>query len=84
VLDHRVARFRQIDQCQPTRHHETPEFLTERSSSLTHLCKAQGATMLQLAAIASVKVEDTKRHASLVVWIVEGLRASEATRSDVT
>jgi hypothetical protein len=66
-LGHKVARFRQIDKYQPTRHHDALELPDGKIVLLTHLCKAQRATVLQLPASTSVKVEDAERHRSLVV-----------------
>jgi hypothetical protein len=66
-LGHKVARFRQIDQGQPTRHHDALEFPDGKIVLLTRLCRAQRATVLQLPASVSAKPENTKRQASLVV-----------------
>ena len=66
-LGHKVARFRQIDRGQPNRHHDALELPDGKLVLLTHLCKGQKATVLQLPASVSVKVEVTKPHASLVV-----------------
>ena len=64
-LGHKVARFRQIDRGQPNRHHDALELPDGKLVLLTHLCKGQKATVLQLPASVAVKV--TKRHASIVV-----------------
>jgi hypothetical protein len=66
-LGHKVARFQQINRGQSNRHHDALEFPDGKIVLLTHLCKGQRATVLQLPASASVKVEVTERHASLVV-----------------
>lgn len=51
----------------PNRHHDALELPDGKLVLLTHLCKGQKATVLQLPASVSVKVEVTKPHASLVV-----------------
>jgi len=66
-LGHKVARFRQIDRGRPNRHHDALELPDGKLVWLTHLCKGQKATVLQLPASVSVRVEVTKRHASPVV-----------------
>jgi hypothetical protein len=66
-LGHKVARFRQIDRGQANRHHDALELPDGKLVLLTHLCKGQNATVLQLPASVSVKVEVTKRPTSLVV-----------------
>jgi hypothetical protein len=66
-LGHKVARFRQIDKCQRNRHHDALELPDGKIVVLTHLCKGQRATVLQLPASASVEVEVAKRPALLVV-----------------
>jgi hypothetical protein len=66
-LGHKMARFRQIDRGQPNRHHDALEFADGEIVLLTHLCKGQRATVLQLPASASVKIEVAERHASPVV-----------------
>jgi hypothetical protein len=66
-LGHKMARFRQIDRGQSNRHHDALELPDGNLVLLTHLCKGQKATVLQLPASVSVKVEVTQRHASLVV-----------------
>ena len=66
-LGHKVARLRQIDRGQPNRHHDALELPDGKLVLLTHLCKGQKATVLQLPASVAVKVEVTKRHASIVV-----------------
>ena len=65
-LGHKVARFRQIDKGQRNRHHDALELPDGKIVLLTHLCKGQRATVLQLPASASVEIEIAKRPASLV------------------
>ena len=65
-LGHKVARFRQIDRGQRNRHHDALELPDGKIVLLTHLCKGQRATVLQLPASASVEIEIARRPASLV------------------
>jgi hypothetical protein len=64
-LGHKVARFLQIQKGQPNRHHDALEFPDGKIILLTHLCKGQRATVLQLPAGVS-KVQVVERQASLV------------------
>ena len=66
TLGHKVASFRQIKR-QPNRHHDALEFPDGKIVLLTLLCIGQRATVLQVPAGASAKVEGAGRHASLVV-----------------
>ena len=66
TLGHKVASFRQINRGQPNRHHDALEFPDGKIVLLTHLCLGQRATVLQVPAGASAKVEGTERHVSLV------------------
>ena len=65
-LGHRVAKFRQINKVEPNRHRDALEFPDGKIVLLTHLCKGQTATVLQLPASAPVKVEVKQRHDSFV------------------
>jgi hypothetical protein len=56
-----VAKFRQVNQGQSNRHRDALEFPDGKIVLLTHLCKGQRATVLQLPAAAPVKVEVTQR-----------------------
>jgi hypothetical protein len=67
TLGHKVASFRQINGDLPNRHHDALEFPDGKIVLLTHLCIGQRATVLQVPASASAKVEVAERHASLVV-----------------
>jgi hypothetical protein len=69
-LGHKVARFQQIRRGQPNRHHDALEFPDGKIILLTHLCKGQRATVLQLPASVSVKVQVAERHPSLAVQLV--------------
>jgi hypothetical protein len=66
-LGHKVASFRQVNRAQPNRHHDALELPDGTIVLLAHLCKGQKATVLQLPASASVKIEIAERHASPVV-----------------
>ena len=56
-LGHRVASFRQINKDQSNRHRDALELPDGKIVLLTHLCKGQRATVLQLPTSASVEVE---------------------------
>ena len=66
-LGHTVARFRQVKKGQSNVHHDALEFPDGKIVLLTHLCKGQRATVLQLPALPRVTVDDAQRHDSLVV-----------------
>jgi hypothetical protein len=66
-LGHRVAKFRQVDKDRSNVHHDALEFPDGKTVLLTHLCKGQRATVLQLAAREPVTVDDAQRHDSIVV-----------------
>jgi hypothetical protein len=66
TLGHKVASFRQINRGQSNRHHDALEFPDGKIVLLTHLCQGQRATVLQVPASASVKVEVGERQASPV------------------
>jgi hypothetical protein len=66
-LGHRVARFRQINSGQSNQHRDALEFSDGKIVLLTHLCKGQRATVLQLPARAPVKIEVRQRHDSLAM-----------------
>jgi hypothetical protein len=67
TLGHKVAKFRQVNKDQSNRHRDALEFPDGKIVLLTHLCKGQRATVLQLPATAPVKVEVTQQGASFVV-----------------
>ena len=56
-LGYRVASFRQINKGQSNRHRDALELPDGKIVLLTHLCKGQRATVLQLPTSASVEVE---------------------------
>jgi hypothetical protein len=66
-LGHTVARFRQVKKGQSNVHHDALEFPDGKIVLLTHLCKGQRATVLQLPALPRVTVDDAQRHDSLTV-----------------
>ena len=66
-LGHTVAKFQQVDKNRSNVHHDALEFPDGKIVLLTHLCKGQRATVLQLPASPSVMVEEPQRYASLAV-----------------
>jgi hypothetical protein len=66
-LGHRVARFRQVDKDRSNVHHDALEFPDGKIVLLTHLCKGQRATVLQLPARPGTTVDDAQRHDLLAV-----------------
>jgi hypothetical protein len=62
---HRVAKFQQVNKDQPNVHHDALEFPDGKTVLLTHLCKGQRATVLQLPARERVTL-DPQLHDSLV------------------
>lgn len=69
-LGRSVARFRRLNEDMPHVHHDALEFPDGKIILLTHLCKGQRATVLQLPASVSVKVQVAERHPSLAVQLV--------------
>jgi hypothetical protein len=59
-LGHTVAKFRQVDKDRSNVHHDALEFPDGKTVLLTHLCKGQLATVLQLPAPASVAANDAQ------------------------
>jgi hypothetical protein len=66
-LGHRVARFRQVDKDRSNVHHDALEFPDGKIVLLTHLCKGQLATVLQLPARPRIAVDNAQRHDLLAV-----------------
>jgi hypothetical protein len=66
-LGHRVARFRQVDKDRSNVHHDALEFPDGKIVLLTHLCKGQRATVLQLPARPRITVDDAQRYDLLAV-----------------
>jgi hypothetical protein len=54
-LGHKVAKFTQVNKGQSNRHHDALEFPDGNVILLTHLCRGQRATVLQLPAHAPAK-----------------------------
>ncbi len=67
TLGHRVARFRQVDKDRSNVHHDALEFPNGKIVLLTHLCKGQRATVLQLPAHSRITVDDAEQYDLLAV-----------------
>jgi len=65
-LRHTVAKFKQVSKGKSNVHHDALEFPDGKIVLLTHLCKGQHATVLQLPAIPRVTADEAQPHASLV------------------
>jgi hypothetical protein len=71
-LGHRVAKFRQVDKDRSNVHHDALEFPDGKTVLLTHLCKGQLATVLQLPVRAGVTANDAQpQNSSAVVDLVD-------------
>ena len=66
-LGHTVAKFQQVDKGRSNIHHDALEFPDGKIVLLTHLCKGQRATVLQLPASPRVTVDNAQRYDSLAV-----------------
>jgi hypothetical protein len=66
-LDHKVARFRQINKGWPNVHHDALELPDGKIVLLTQLCEGQHATVLQLPAGPRVTPNEAQRHSLLAV-----------------
>jgi hypothetical protein len=66
-LGHTVAKFRQVNKGKSNVHHDALEFPDGKIVLLTHLCKGQHATVLQLPVTARVTADEAQRHDSLAV-----------------
>jgi hypothetical protein len=66
-LGYRVASFRQINKDQSNRHRDALELPDGKIVLLTHLCKGQRATVLQLPTGAPVEVEVKQSQDAFVV-----------------
>ena len=66
-LGHRVAKFQQVNKGRSNVHHDALEFPDGKIVLLTHLCRGQRATVLQLPALPRVAAGETRRQASFVV-----------------
>jgi hypothetical protein len=63
-VNHRVARFRQVDMKNPHVHHDALEFPNGRIVKVTRLVAGQTATVLQLPAAAQRQDRKTMPHIS--------------------
>jgi hypothetical protein len=61
VIGHKTAIFRQLDQKNPTTHHDALEFPDGQIVLLTSLRQGQHATVLQLPAAAAVRAKAPQR-----------------------
>ena len=66
-MGHRVAKFRQVDKDRSNVHHDALEFPDGKTVLLTHLCKSQFATVLQLPVQAGVAANDAQPQNSAAV-----------------
>ena len=66
-LGHTVAKFQEINKDKLHAHHDALEFPDGKVVLLTHLCKGQRATVLQLPARPRITVDDAQRYDSLAV-----------------
>src|SRR4029079_3846046 len=63
-LGHKVAKFQEINKGQSNVHHAALDLPDGKIVLLTHLCKGQRATVLQLPARTLVPADDAQRHDS--------------------
>ena len=66
-LGHTVAKFQQVDKNRSNLYHDALEFPDGKIVLLTHLCKGQRATVLQLPASPRVTVDEPQQYDSLAV-----------------
>ena len=66
-LGQRVARFRKVNENEPTAHHDALEFANGEVVLVSRLCEGQRATVLQLPAVPSVMHELNKRTSGPVI-----------------
>ena len=67
TLGHTVAKFQQVNKGRSNLHHGALEFPDGKIVLLTHLCKGQRATVLQLPARPRITVDDAQRYDLLAV-----------------
>ena len=67
TLGHTVAKFQQVNKGRSDIHHDALEFPDGKIVLLTHLCKGQRATVLQLPASPRVTVDEPQHYDSLGV-----------------
>ena len=68
LVDHKVARFRQVDMTDPHAHHDALEFPDGKIVKVTRLVAGQTATVLQLPA-ATLDHETTPQKAARTVEV---------------
>jgi hypothetical protein len=66
-LGHKVAKFQQLHKDQSNVHHDALEFPDGKIVLLTHLCRGQRATVLQLPASLRATADEHHQHESLEV-----------------
>jgi hypothetical protein len=66
-LGHTVAKFQRVNKGRSDIHHDALEFPDGKIVLLTHLCKGQRATVLQLPAHPRITVDDAQRYHLLAV-----------------
>ena len=66
-LGYTVAKFQQVNKGPSNVHHDALEFPDGKIVLLTHLCKGQRATVLQLPASPRVTTDNAQKHDSLAV-----------------
>jgi len=66
-IGHTVAKFQQVNKGQSNVHHDALEFPDGKIILLTHLCKGQRATVLQLPASPRIAADEAQRHDSFAV-----------------
>ena len=67
TLGHTVAKFQQVNKGRSDIHRDALEFPDGKIVLLTHLCKGQRATVLQLPARPRITVDDAQRYDLLAV-----------------
>ena len=67
TLGHTVAKFQQVNKGRSDIHHDALEFPDGKIVLLTHLCKGQRATVLQLPASPRVTVDEPQQYDSIAV-----------------
>jgi len=67
----RVARFKQVNQGEPDRHHDALEFPDGEICLLTQLCEGQEATVLQLPVSTGSTAQGAQRQESAAIQAPE-------------
>jgi hypothetical protein len=68
MVNYRTAIFRQVNKDKDWSHHDALEFPDGRTELLTHLCKGQQATVLQLPAQPRTAAERMPRRSASPTW----------------